>query len=344
MINLTTFLNQSSLVLNTTPSATDFYTNIQARSTRKDSVRVMYGETYDRLGPTLDSLKYYFSIAAIGHCLRMQGISTDATILVADVATCRNEPNNKHEELMLLGKERVDFIQSINQVYNLGLKIVLMSEYLFTDDFQRQVARVRSLAEVNKDVFGWIKQTVPVSKIEIENEKGFAYAFDEVATIISYDIKVGPPREVFYDEPARLIGRAMGFEPLQCIYLHPTYPLGLSRGFFLNNEEIVQYGVTPYKAGSKNLEANRFIIGQTTIDYFTKLVDNTTITSKPTMPNSIFDLVIIGEMACQWLEGSLYPIDVRERFFNKLITVDDLKQMAIDNIVNYVIHPLKSLT
>ena len=62
---------------------------------------------------------------------------------------------------------------------------------------------------------------------------GMAYAFEEIATIIEYNIKVGPPRERFYDEPARFIAGAIGNPPLSSVYLHPTFPLGVGPDLFL---------------------------------------------------------------------------------------------------------------
>jgi hypothetical protein len=52
-----------------------------------------------------------------------------------------------------------------------------------------------------------IEESVPESKIDIEKEKGFAYSFDEVATIIDLDFKIGPPREDLYDNIAREIAK-----------------------------------------------------------------------------------------------------------------------------------------
>jgi len=338
--DLKALLNQSSLVVNSTPSPVDIDENIHARAKNKKTIRVMYGETYDRLGHTFDSLKYYFYVAAVGNLLRKEGVPVEPTILVADVATCRNEPESRHAELMELGKGRANFVREIDETYHLGLNVILMSEYLFTDEFQEQVSRVRKLADVNKEVFNWIEQTVPASKVEIENDKGFAYAFDEVATIINYDLKVGPPREIFYDEPARRIGQAMGLEPLQCVYLHPTFPLAMNRGFFLKDEEVAQYGVTPYKAGSRGLETNRIVLGQTSIESVVELVNNSIVSYKPTMPNPVLDLVVISEMAHQYMNGEVSSIDIRERFFDKTISTDQLKQTAIENVTNYVLNPL----
>lgn len=341
---LNELLTQSSLVAETMPSVGDIVANIADRSSKSgESVRVMYGETYDRLGHTLDSIKYYFFVAAIGWTLRNEGVKAEPTILVADVATCRNEPENQHSGLMCLGAERADFVRTVSRTYGLRLRVLLMSEYLYTEAFQARLRRVQDQAENRQDVLHWIKQTIPPTKIEIEEEKGFAYAFDEVATIISYDLKVGPPREKFYDEPARSIGKALGLPLLLSVYLWPTYPLGLGRGFFFADKEIEQYGVTAYKAGSKGLEEHRVILGRTSIADLDALVKQSVVSTKPMVPNAVLDLAVIAEMARQWLDGELRPIAIREQFYNGEISPEELREMAVVNLNQYVLTPLASV-
>lgn len=342
-LEFTTLLNQDSFVASTMPSLEEIVAKVHSRAEKDKMIKAMYGETYDRLGHTLDSIKYYFFVAAVGWTLRNMGINVEPTILVADVATCRNEPEKYHGELMSLGKKRVEFVGLVNQVYGLNLHVLLMSEYLFSDGFQVKLEQVKKLADENQDVYNWIKQTIPTSKVEEEAKKGFAYAFDEVATIIEYDLKVGPPREKFYDEPARQIGMAMGLDPLMSAYLHPTYPLAVTRGYYLAEEEVEQYGVTAYKAGSKGMEANRVIIGKTTIEDLVVMIEDTVISKKPTIPNALLDLAIIGEMACHWLQGQLKSIGTREQFYGGDLSSDKLKHMAIENLSQYVLDPLHAV-
>lgn len=332
-------LGQTSLISDTVPMADEIYNNTLLRK-QSGPIKIMYGETYDRLGPTLDSLKYYFTVAALGWTLRREMIEAQPTILIADVATCRNESNDQHDLLMELGKDRAAFARSVSETYNLGLKVMLMSEYLNTEEFQNRLERIRHLAKYDKLVHEWIKQTVPESKVDIEASKDFAYAFEEVATIVDYDIKVGPPREIFYDEPARIVGKLLNLEPLQSIYLYPTYPLGFGRSFFLANEEIEKYGVTPYKAGSKGLEANRIIVGKTRFERIEELVNQSVNSRNLAIPNSILDIAIISEFARQWLSSELEPISIREQFQSGKLSQDELREMALENLSRFIIDPL----
>ncbi len=342
-LDFRTLLETSSLVTGTAPSSNEIVAEISKRSASGKVIQAMYGETYDRFGHTLDSIKYYFYVAAINWTLRRRGNAVEPTILVADIATCRNEPDDQHTELMHLGQKRANFVRAVDKTYQLGLNVLLMSDYLHSDDFQVHLRQVKKEAENRDDIRHWIEQTVPESKVEIESEKEFSYAFEEVATIIGYDVKVGPPREKFYDEPARLIGQALGYPPLQTIYLHPTFPIGVSRSFFFSNEEISKYGVTAYKAGSKSLSAHRVIIGKTTSDDLARLVGQSPVSKKATIPNAVIDLAVIGEMAKQWLNGELQPLNTRERFYSGDLSAAELQESAIANVENYVLRPLTAV-
>ena len=55
------FLRQEGLVLATAPALDQIGSAIADRVGRGKPLKVMYGETYDSFGPTLDSLKYYFT-------------------------------------------------------------------------------------------------------------------------------------------------------------------------------------------------------------------------------------------------------------------------------------------
>jgi hypothetical protein len=338
---LRAFLEQPSVILETAPSPPEIEDAVAARAGK--TLMVMYGETYDPLGPTLDSLKYYFSVATIAKLLQHSGKPASGTILIADVATCRNEPDHRHDEIMEIGKQRKDYLVALSDHFKLGLNILLMSEYLFTPSFQDRLNRIRDEADRLHEVYEWVKQTVPPSKVEIEKTKGFAYAFEEIATIIEYDLKVGPPREKFYDEPTRMIAKLVGFNSLMSVYLHPTYPLGCGFDFFFANEEIEEYGVTAYKAGSKGLSEHRIILGDTSEDRLAALIDESFVGRKRQIPNPVLDLAVIAEMARQWQAGRLEQILISEAFYSGDISPEELKKRALEGIRDHVFKPVDSL-
>jgi hypothetical protein len=339
-IDLRNWLQDLSLVLGTAPAVEQIDREIGERVRSGHSIRIMYGETYDRYGPTFDSLKYYFAVASIGRAVGQLGIPT---ILIADIASCRNEPEERHEELVALGEARVQFVRAISDLYSLKLRVIAMSEYLDSASFQSRLRAIRAQVGRDEHVYRWIRQTVPASKVAIEQEKGFAYAFEEIATIVEYDIKVGPPREKFYDEPARMIAGALGYRPLISVYLRPTFPLGVGPDVFVSNAEIEEFGVTPYKAGSKGLEKHRIILGRTTYDRMAALIQRSFVSKRRDVPNPVLEIAIIGEMARQWIEKDFRRIEMRETFYRGEISPAQLKQLALESAKRYVVGPLQSL-
>ncbi len=341
--DLHSLLQDSSFVLDTSPAVEDIERAIGERARSGHSVSVMYGETYDRWGPTLDSLKYYFAVAAIGRAIGELGAPAVPTILIADIASCRNEPEEQHDELMALGRAKVQFVGEVSRIYSLGLRVIAMSEYLHSAGFQDRLRAIREEAEKQDRIYQWVRQTVPASKVAIEERKGFAYAFEEIATIVEYDIKVGPPREKFYDEPARLIAGALGYRPLASVYLRPTFPLGVGPDLFARNAELEEYGVTPYKAGSKGLQDHRVILGHTPDDKIADLIRRSFVGKRRDVPNAVLDIAVIAEMARQRLENDPREIQVREAFYRGEISAAELKQLACGSAKRYVVEPLQSL-
>ena len=340
---LANYLNQTSLIMELVPSLQKIEEAIIGRKLRGKCIKIMYGETFDFHGLTVDSLKYYFAVAGISRAIRESGAKAVPTILVADIASCRNEPEKHHETLMAIGRKRVRQLTSLRDLYSLDINILLMSDYLHGNEFQNSLERIRAKAVDHREIYHWIRQTVPESKLKIEEDKEFTYAFEEIATIIEYDMKVGPPREQFYDEPARLIGNSLGLDPLISVYLHPTFPLGLGPDFFLANREIEQFGVTAYKAGSKGLLDHRLVLGHTSPERLYDLINETFVGKKPTTPNPVLDLAIIAELARQWLQHEIVPLDLREKFYSGQLSPAQLKQLASENIDRYILSPLVPL-
>lgn len=289
-------------------------------------IRLFYGETYDDKGHTIDSMKYYLFLSMLGDSLRQQGASVDPAILIADTAAGRNVGPQQQEYYMNLGEDRAQFVQRVNKIYQTGLRVIKMSEYIHSPEFLEERQRIMETCMADPELMALVERTVPESKVEIEREKGFLYSFDEITTIIDLDIKVGPPREDLYDDVARRIARERNQRELMSLFLTPTFPVGMNWAYFFRNEGIEDHGITAYKAGSKRLQRNRVVIERSNPDYIKDLINESFISTNPALPNPILDIGIICEMARRRLEGDDSPITLADDFYSGAITEKQLKE------------------
>jgi len=259
-------------------------------------VKILYGETYDLFGLTIDSLKYYFVINTLHNLLEKQGYEVESNILVADIASIRNDNVNKEKVLGKI-KTNIGLIKKIKLVFNLKSNIILMSELFETEQFKTDFKKVTQCILESKDIKEMLSSTVITSKIKEEEEKDYLYTREEVALILGYDVKIGPPREINYDIIAQEIANKLNKNKLIGIYVKPTYPLGKNFDFFLENPQIDEFGVTPYKAGSNRLQGYRIILDKTRLEDSKKLIEKTFIPSDDSLPNPLLDLQIILDLA-----------------------------------------------
>ncbi len=300
----------------------------------KDPLKIFYGETYDEKGNPLDSVKYYLYVAALAKRVEKEGYNASPQILIADVAACRNVSEKLKENYMKFGEKRAQFVRDISEEYNLGLEVIKMSDYLFREDFQKKVAEVREICQADPRLMEMVEKSVPESKIEIERKKGFAYSFDEIATILDLDVKVGPPREDLYDGIAREVANCEGKLGLISLFLTPTFPLGRNWSYFFANEGIEDHGITAYKAGSKRLQDHRIIVGKTTRDQARDLINSSFISTNPELPNPVLDVGMICEMARKLKAGEDFPINLYDDFYSGKISPEELKLKVEESLYN----------
>jgi len=331
-MTLENLLNQKGLVLQSPKTE-----EILARATsKKQPMKLFYGETYDGFGNTLDSLKYYFYVSSLARSLEEEGFSADPVILVADTAACRNVSFELEGKYMRLGDNRADFVNRANEVYNLGLRVLRMSEYIHSDEFQNQRARIIQLCKSDPDLMINVEKTVPESKLEEERKKGFMYSFDEIATILDLDIKVGPPREDLYDNVARTLALREGKNPLLSLFLTPTFPVGKNWAYFFAQDGIEDHGITAYKAGSKRLQEHRILPGKTSPETAEALIASSFISRNPSLPNPVLDVALIVDMARQRLEPTTSPIALYDDFYSSGNSIE-LKKTTSEALTKYVL-------
>jgi len=276
-------------------------------------------------------------VSYLAEALRQEGSNVDSSILVADTAACRNVGAEHQDYYMLLGDQRAKFVSKVNDVYNTGLRVVRMSEYIDSPEFIAERDGVMQACNADPELMTAVEKTVPESKVEIERGKGFMYSFDEIATILGLDIKVGPPREDLYDDVARRIAERSGQKGLMSLFLTPTFPLGMNWSYFFANEGIEDHGITAYKTGSKRLQRNRIVIERSDPDYVRELINASFISTNPAVPNPTLDIGIICEMAKRRLEGVDAPITLADEFYDGQISPNTLKERVGRDVETYVL-------
>lgn len=263
---------------------------------KKDHVKILYGETYDLLGITIDSLKYYLFVS----------LFSESTILIADTASTINSSSGDAKMILEAGKRRLGQVHEITRKYNLPVRVQLMSDLFKDTQVQELICRVQEVVSQSKEIQSMLQKTVLQNRVRQENKTEYKYAAEAIATALLFDLKVGPPRERFYDEAAMLIAKKLKRECYKSIYLTPTYPLGLDFVYFLTHPEIETYGLTPYKAGSNKLQDHRIILGKTTPEELQRLLAASFVPKQSGLPDPVGDMNAIVRLAKHFRKEASY--------------------------------------
>lgn len=193
-------------------------------------------------------------------------------------------------------ENNIDLIDKIISTFKLNINPKLMSNILREDNYIKNFEQITDLYRRNKSSKELFMKTILKNRLKQEEATDFLYSREEVAIILSYDYKVGPPREKFYDQVALKYKRYKN-ETFGGIYVKPTYPLGVNFDFFITNPEIEKYGLTPYKSGSNKLQSNRIILQNSHNQTINKLIENSYHSNEVSLPNPLLDLYIIADLA-----------------------------------------------
>ncbi len=256
----------------------------------KKEMRILYGETYDSHGLTIDSVKYYLCLEYLTRLFKSINPNITATLLIGDTASIINAGVYNKEEILNKISENKSLINELENKYNFTFEIKIMSEITNTKSFKNSYQKVKKYYEKTPDLQEQLKNTILENRLKQEKETNFKYALEEIVIISDYDIKIGPPREVFYDLISQNINNGKPFG----VYLKPTYPLGFNYDYFINNSEIEKFGVTPYKAGSNKLQNNRIILNKTTKSEIQQLINYSFVPQYEDLPNPTKDLLNIA--------------------------------------------------
>lgn len=319
-----------SLVHSYLPSRDD----VLAICKQKKSIHLVYGETYDQFGLTVDSLKYYFFLSLLHDALETSGISVFSSIIVGDVHSILNQGVKDKDVILDRIARQLELMQKIKETYHLRPRFVLMSNLLNSKSFKHNLSIITKQFGQSKEMKELAQKTILQNRITQEEKGGYQYTLEEVSLILDFDIKVGPPREAYFDQIARMVGPSVGNSDFCGIYLNPTYPLGLDFDFFINHPEIEEFGLTPYKAGSNKLQNNRIVLGETSLDDCRQLIRASFVPENKDLPNPIFDLYMLGEMAKSLLFQETFS-------FKNTTDSEALEKDTYDYLEKYVFAPLQ---
>jgi hypothetical protein len=300
--------------------------------TQKGRRRVLYGETYDKYGITIDSLKYYLFLEYLA---RIHDGDTECIVVEGDLHSVINPSVIEKDLLLQEGVQRVGQINKIFEVLNLKhVKVKLMTELFGEEKIVSLVNKVSKIVRERGDLQDLLIPTVLRNRVTQEKESGFRYAAEAIGLALNFDLKVGPPREENYDKIAQAIGQQFR-RKYSSIYLRPSYSFTSDFSFYLTHPEIEEYGLTPYKAGSNKMQNLRIVLGRTSYEEIQELISTCYVPRDISYANPLVDLASIVVMSEQI---RLDKIDVFD--FGKQIKI--LVQNR-DKLASKVVELLKEL-
>ena len=313
--------------------------DLRDKSGSGKTLNIMMGQTFDD-GQPVDLMKYALFMMTLEDFLKEGGTQVTTKWLIADHFITDINQELEAAKAREQASRRIDYLQRINSVYGGNIGIVLSSELSLQDVYRQNLAILLAEADSNEDFREKALRAVPEDRRS--NPNALRYPFEELATIQSMDtdIKVGPPYEIYYDEPAREIASIVGFNRYVAINLTRGFPFGNPTIPLAVNEEIEAFGILPYKKDSKGLGSYRIDPTIDSIESAQRLV-TATIDSR-----AIIDLLVIAGQARQRLEGWVDPSGVEkilEKTYNSATerqSLNALQELALELYVRYIHEPL----
>ena len=259
------------------------------------NIRIMMGQTFDA-GQPVDMIKYALFMMNLSDMLQDAGADVTCNWLIADHFIVDINRDKAAEEARKQVEQRIDYLRRLNEVYGGNIGVVLSSDLSRRDDYKKNLCVLLAEAERNPEFRESVLNSVPPDRRNDQN--ALRYPFEELTTIqtMDTDVKVGPPYEILYDVPARGFALAVGFNRYVSIQLTNAFPFGNPKMSARTSESIEQFGVLPYKIGSKGLKGNRIDPMNDDLDRVQELVGSTRDI------RAVIDLLVIAEQAQQRLE------------------------------------------
>jgi len=285
------YLSQKALVQNVSTLE-----ELEERVKSGKPLNIMMGQTFDS-GQPVDMMKYALFMMNLSDRLQDVGVDVTSNWLIADHFIVDINQDQSAMEARKQVEQRIDYLRRLNEVYRGNLGFVLSSELSQRERYKRNLELLMMEADRNSIFREAVLRAVPEERRN--NPNALRYPFEELATIqtMDTDIKIGPPYEALYDEPAREFAPVVGFNKYVAIQLTKAFPFGRPKMLAETSLEIEKFGVLPYKSGSKGLSDYRIDPINDDLDKVKELVSSTRDI------RAIIDLLVIAEQARQRLEG-----------------------------------------
>jgi hypothetical protein len=319
------------------PYPEEFMHGLNERIITNLPIKLFYGETVDELGMPVDSLKYYFFLSIIHRYFESLNIPIESTVIIADIHSLLNDSSqNKNEIIGKSIERRITLLHKLRTVFGLPFHVVKMSDMFETAAYKDALARTTNVlndSSIYDSIIPFLEKTVLFNRLPEEHRKKFRYGVEAIAVSQLFDMKIGPPREKYYDQAAEVINTALLKPSLLSMYLQPSQPLGQNFAYFLNHPEIEEYGVTPYKAASNKMQDCRIILGQTTLEQIHMLIESSFESLNPETVHPVYDVFLIAEMARRLIAHD-NSLDFSE--LEEFTTVDELKTRTKEKFERYI--------
>lgn len=328
------FLSQKELVqdVQTIPE-------LNAQIERGGDLNIMMGQTFDE-GQPVDMLKYALFMMDLSTQIGLRGVKAKPRWLIADHFIT---DINKDQEVAVAKEQvgrRVSYLQKINIAYGGNIGVVFSSQLSQQAKYQQNLDILMAEATRNAAFKEKVLEAVPEDRRN--NPNAYLYPFEELATIQSMDtdVKIGPPYERFYDDPARDIAPMVGFNRYVSIQLTRGFPYGDPKVSLGTSAEIERFGILPYKKSSKGLGDYRIDPVSDDIDKVEELIERTVDN------RAIIDLLVITELARHRLMGQSNTILFEDGGVELARTrgLSYLKDLAAESYVEYIHKPLRGDT
>lgn len=237
------FLSQKLLVENVITVG-----DLKDRMASSGHINIMMGQTFDD-GQPVDMLKYALFMMNLGDIIHSAGVEVTPRWLIADHFITDINQDQEAARVQEQVQKRMAFLERLNSVYGGNIGVVLSSELSRSEEYRKNLEVLFAEGENNQHFREEVLKAVPADRRGHPN--AYRYPFEELATIQSMntDIKVGPPYERHYDEPARDIAPIVGFNRYVAIQLTRSYPFGTPEIPASIAREIEAFGILPYKKG-----------------------------------------------------------------------------------------------